>query len=68
MHGLYFCSLVEEVESVKPKKNKMVAEGKKYTLDWDDYYSHDVLNEVSKKTKKNLDAISSETTRNLNQI
>jgi len=38
-------SLVEEVESVRPKKNKMVAEGKKYTLDWDDYYSHDVLNE-----------------------
>ena len=55
---------------MKPKKNKMVAEGKKYTLDWDDYYSHDVLNEVSKnrRKKKDLDAISSETTRNLNQI
>ena len=55
LHGLYVylvCSLVEEVESVRPKKNKMVAEGKKYTLDWDDYYSHDVLNEVSKKTNK----------------
>jgi len=37
-------SLVNEVDSQKPKKNKM-AEEKKYTLDWTDYYSHDVLNE-----------------------
>jgi len=37
-------SLVNEVDSQRPRKNKM-AEEKKYTLDWTDYYSHDVLNE-----------------------
>ena len=38
---------MNEVDSQRPKKNKM-AEEKKYTLDWTDYYSHDVLNEVVK--------------------
>jgi len=36
-------NLIEEVEASRPKTAKKGKSG--YTLDWDDYYSHDVLNE-----------------------
>jgi len=48
-HGIQYHTMVEDLESLiqetKPKERKERPEGKGYTLDWDDYYEVEYLNE-----------------------
>jgi len=47
--GVEVSTMIEDVEKLiqetKPAGKKAKSEGKRYTLDWDDYYDHDTLNE-----------------------
>jgi len=47
--GVEVSTMIEDVEKLiqetKPAGKKAKSEGKRYSLDWDDYYDHDTLNE-----------------------